>query len=138
VIGAELELALGQDHSPGDLTAQLRLAEWGLDTGQLRARQRDRDSGSGAEVPRTADDLTRRSLAHVHLAELEPVGVRVLARLENLADEEETVIAVLIDRPARLDRVHLRGADAQPVGQLAGRHRERDVVAQPGQRDAHD
>ncbi len=137
VIGAELELALGEDHSARDLAAQLRLPERGVGTGQLRARQRDRDGGAGAEVPRAADDLTRRSLPHVHLAELEPVGVRVLARLEDLADEEETVIAVLVDRPARLDRVHLSRADAQPVGQLAGGHRERNVVAQPGQRHAH-
>ena len=138
VIGAELELALGEDHSARDLAAQLRLPQRGFGTRQLRARQRDRDGGAGGEVPRTADDLPRRSLPHVHLAELKPVGVRVLARLEHLADEEEPVIAVLVDRPARLDRVHLGGADAQPVRQLAGGHRERNVVAQPGERHAHD
>jgi len=55
----------------------------------------------------------------------------VLARLEDLADEEETVIAVLVDRPARVDRVHLGRADAQPVGQLGDRHRQRNVVTQP-------
>ena len=137
VIGAELELALGQDHSPRDLTAQLCLPERGIGTREPRTRQRHGDRGAGTEVPGAADDLARRSLPHVHLAELEPVGVRVLARLEDLADEEETVIAVLVDRPARLDRVHLGRADAEPLGQLAGGHRQRDVVAQPRQRDAH-
>ena len=137
MIGAELELALGQDHSARDLAAQLRLPERRLRARKPRAGQRDRDRGAGAEVPRAADDLARLSLAHVHLAELEPVGVRVLAGLEDLADEEETVVAVLVDRPARLDRVHLGRADAEPLGQLADGHRQRDVVAQPRQRDPH-
>ena len=119
VVAAELELALGQDHSPRDLAAQLRLPERRLGARKPRAREGDRDGGAGAEVPRAADDLARRTLPHVDLAELQPVGVRVLARLEDLADEEETVVAVLVDRPARLDRVHLGGADAQPVGELA-------------------
>ena len=138
VIGAELELALGQDHPPRDLAAQFRLAERGIGAREPRARQRHRDRGARAEVPRAADDLARLSLPHVHLAELEPVGVRVLARLEHLADEEETVIAVLVDRPARLDRVHLGRADAEPLGQFARAGiGSGDVVAQPRQRDAH-
>ena len=137
VVGAELELALGQDHPARDLAAQLRLPERRLGTREPRAREGDGDGGAGAEVPRAADDLARRALAHVDLAELQPVGVRVLARLEDLADEEETVVAVLVDRPARLDGIHLGRADAQPVGQLGDRHRKRDVVAQPGQRNLH-
>ena len=137
VIGAELELALGQDHSPRDLAAQLCLPERAIRARKLRAGQRHRDRGARTEVPRAADDLARLSLPHIHLAELEPVGVRVLAGLQNLADEEETVIAVLVDRPARLDRVHLGRADAEPLGQLADGHRQWNVVAQPRQRDAH-
>ena len=134
---AELELALGEDHSPRDLPAQLCLAERGIGSGEPRARKRDRDGGAGTEVPGAADDLARLPLSDVHLAELEPVRIRVLARLEDLADEEETVVAVLVDRPARLDRVHLGRADAQPLGQLAGGHRQRDIVTKPGQRDVH-
>ena len=125
VVAAELELALGQDHPARHLAAQLRLAERRVGAREPRARKRDRDCGARAEVPGTADDLARLPLAHVDLAELEPVGVRVLARLEHLADEEEAVVAVVVDRPARLDRVHLGRADAQPVGQLVRRHRER-------------
>ena len=137
VIAAELELALGQDHPARELAAQLCLSERRLGAREPRAGERDRDGRAGAEVPRAADDLPWRSLPHVDLAELQPVGIRVLAGLEDLADEEETVIAVLVDRPARLDRVHLGRADAQSVRQLARGHRQRDVVTQPRQRDLH-
>ena len=137
MIRAELDLALGQDHPPRNLAAQLRLSERLVGAREPRAGKRDSDRGAGAEVPRAADDLPRRSLPHVDLAELQPVGVRVLARLEDLADEEETEIAVLVHRPARLDRVHLGRADAEPVGELVDGHREGDVVAQPGERNAH-
>ena len=41
VVGAELELALGEDHPVGDLAAQLRLLERLLRAGEDRARERD-------------------------------------------------------------------------------------------------
>ena len=103
VVGAELELALGQDHPPRDLAAQLRLPERLVGARKPRARKRDGDGGAGTEVPGAADDLARRALPHVDLAELQPVGVRMLARLEDLADEEEPEIAVFV-RPARATR----------------------------------
>ena len=68
--------------------------------GQQRARKRDGDGRARAEVPRAAHDLARRALAHVDLAELEAVGVRVLACLEHLADEEALEVAVLAGYPA--------------------------------------
>ena len=99
VVGAELELALGEDHPARELAAELRLAERLLGPGQQRARQRDRDRRAGAEVPRAADDLARLALPHVDPAELEPVGVRVLAGLEHLADEEAAEVAVVVGTP---------------------------------------
>ena len=69
--------------------------------GQHRARQRDRDGRARAEVPGAADDLARLALPHVHRAELEPVGVRVLARLEHAADAEEAEVAVDVGHAAR-------------------------------------
>ena len=52
---------------------------------QRRAGERDGHGRAGAEVPGAADDLARLALADVDPAELEPVGVRVLPRLEHLA-----------------------------------------------------
>ena len=67
-----------------------------------RAGQRDGDGRARAEVPRAADDRARLALPHVDRAELEPVGVRVLAGLEDAADAEQAEVAVLVgDAEAR-------------------------------------
>ena len=96
LVVAELELALGQDHPPRDLPTQLRLAERLVRPGQERAGQRDGDRGADAEVPGPADDLSRLPLADVDAAELQPVGVRVLAGLDHLADLEEPEVPVRV------------------------------------------
>ena len=77
---------LGQDHSVGDGVTEGPLLDREA-LGHHRSRQRNRNGRTGGEVPRAADDLPRLVLADVDLAELEPVGVRMLARLEHLADD---------------------------------------------------
>ena len=72
-----------------------------------RARQRDGDRRAGAEVPGAADDLARLALADVDAAELEPVGVRVLAGLEHAADAEEPEVAVVVGDAAARDPLDL-------------------------------
>ena len=82
VIGAEVDLVLGEDHPLRHLAAELAALER-QPVRQRRARQRDRDLRARAEVPGAADDLIRLALADVDLRQLQPVGVRMLVRLEH-------------------------------------------------------
>jgi hypothetical protein len=136
VVGSELDLVLGEDHPVGELAAYLPLLE--LQTArEHRTRERDRDGCARAKVPRAADDLPRLALADVHATELQPVGVRVLGGLEDLAHAEEAEVAIGVRDAAPLDALDLRGGDRQPGRQLVERHLDRDVVPQPGDGDAH-
>jgi len=136
VVGSELDLVLGEDHPVRELAAHLPLLELQA-AREHRARERDGDRGALAEVPGAADDLPRLALTDVHPTELEPVGVRVLGGLQHLAHAEEAEVAVGVRDAAPLDALDLRGRDRQPGRQLVERHLDRDVVPQPGDRDAH-
>ena len=85
------------------------------------AGQRDRDRRPGAEVPGAADDLARLALAHVHAAELEPVGVRVLARLDARGRRGRARgCRRRRATPRRVDRARpRRSRSARRVGELA-------------------
>ena len=133
---AELDLVLGQDHPVRELAANLALLEL-QPAREPRAGQRDRHGRARAEVPGAADDLARVALPHVHAAELEPVGVRVLLGLEHAPDPEEPEVAVLVGHATALDPLHLRGRDREPLRQLGQRHLQRDVLPQPGNRNTH-
>ena len=88
VVGAEVDLVLGEDHPLGHFAAQLAPLER-QPVRQGRAGKRDRDFRARAEVPGAADDLVRLVLADVDLRQLQPVRVRMLLRLEHDADLEE-------------------------------------------------
>ena len=135
VVGAELELALGQDHPARELAAQLRLPERLVRPGQERARERDGDRRPGAEVPGAADDLARLALADVDAAELQPVRVRVLAGLDDAADEEAAEVAVGVGDAAVDDPVDLAAREDELRRQPLERPVEGDVLAQPGDRE---
>ena len=62
--------------------------------GSSRAGQGDRDRRTGAEVPGAAHDLLRVGVADVDLAELQPVGIRVLLGRDHAADDQVVEIAV--------------------------------------------
>ena len=94
MVVAELQLAGGEDHPARHLAAERPLLERAGSAGEQCPGQGDRDRRPRAEVPRAADDLPWLALAHVDAAELEPIGVRVLAGLDDLADLEEPEIAV--------------------------------------------
>ena len=134
MVGAEVDLVLGEDHPVGELAANLALLELQA-VREHGSGQRDRDRRPRAEVPRAADDLARLALPHVDAAELQPIGVRVLRRLEHAPDAEQAEIPVAVRDPAALDPVDLRGGDREPLRELAQRHLDGDVVAQPGDRD---
>jgi hypothetical protein len=135
VVGAELELALGQDHPARHLAAELRLAQWLVGAREHRPGERDGDRRAGAEVPRAADDLARLSFADVDAAELEAVGVRVLARFDDLADEEAVEVAVDVGHAAPHDAVDLAAREHELRREALDRPVERDVLAQPGDWD---
>ena len=117
---------------PSDTLAAQRRALERAAVREHGARQRDGNRRAGGEVPRPADDLARLALPHVHDAQLEPVGVGVLAGLEHAPDAVETEVAVGVDDAARLDRPDLAAREQQPLRELGGGHVDVDVVAQPG------
>ena len=136
VVGAEVDLVLRQDHPVRELAAHRAT----LERDAVRkdgARQRDGDGRAGTEVPGATDDRARIALADVDPGQLQPVGVRVLDRVEHAADEEAPEVAVGVDHTARLDALDLRGRDRQPRRELVERHRERHVLGEPGERDSH-
>ena len=135
VVGAELDLVLGQDHPVRELAANLALVEL-QPAREDRAGQRDGHGRARAEVPGAADDLARLALPHVDPAQLEPVGVRVLLGRDHLADAEEAEVPVLVGDAAALDALDLGGRDREPRRELVERHLDRDVVPQPGDRDS--
>ena len=136
VVGAELELVLGEDHAVGDLAAQLRPLER-ASVGQHRAGHCDADRCAGAEVPRAADDLPRLGLADVDPAELQLVGIRVLPGLEHTAGDEPSEVAVGVGNARPVGALHLGRGDREPLRQLRDRNVEGHVLAQPGDRDLH-
>ncbi len=137
MVGAELELALGEDHAVRHGPAELRPLER-ASVREERARERDCDRRARPEVPGAADDLARLGLAHVDPAQLEAVGVWVLARLDDSTDAVEPEVPVGVGNAAANDALDLGGGDREPVGHVLDRRRERDVVAQPRDRYLHE
>ena len=137
MVGAELELTLGENHPVRDRPAELGPLER-ASVRKERPRERDRDRRARTEVPRAADDLTRLCLADVDPAQLEAVGIRVLARLDDPADAIEPEVAVRVRDAATDDAVDLGGGHREPVRDVLDRRRERDVVAQPRDRHLHE
>ena len=138
VVVAETDLVLGEDHSPRCLAAKLALVERRVEDGQERAGKRDRNRGSGLEVPGTAHDLARVALPYVDAADAQPVRVRMRLDVEHRPHEEAAEIAVEIgdaDVANPLDVVE-RG-DGESTGDFLRRRVDGDVLPEPGQRDAH-
>ena len=134
VLGAELQLGLREDHAVGHRAAQLGALER-PPVGKHRAGERDRHSRTGAEVPRAADDLAGLLLPHVDAAELKPVGVGVLAGLDDAADEIVAVVPVQVGDAAVGDALHLAGGDGEPIGDPRRGRVDLDVLPEPGDGD---
>ena len=133
VVGAEVELVLGEDHPLRDLPTELAPLEHEA-VRQRRARQRHCDLRPRAEVPRAADDRVRAILPHVDRGELQPIRIRVLRGLEHMTDAKQREIAEHADA---VDAVHLGGRDRQRVGDLPSVRVDADVVPQPAERNPH-
>ena len=133
VVGAEVELVLGEDHPLRDLAAQLAPLEH-EPVGERRAGQRHRDLRAGAEVPGATDDRVRPVLPHVDRCQLQPVGVGMLLRLEHVADPEEPQVAEHADPVHAVD---LGGRDRERVCDLLRIGVDTHVLAEPAERDPH-
>ena len=59
----------------------------------------------------------------------------MLAGLEHAADPEEAEVAVVVRHAALVIVLDLEGRDREPLGELAGRRVDLDVLAQPGDGD---
>jgi hypothetical protein len=137
VILAEADLVLREDHPARALTAELDLVEGAIEDGEERARKRDGDRRARFEVPRSADDLARIALSHVDLAHTEAIGVRMRVGRQHAADEEAAEVAVQVGHTDVENPLDLRGRSEESVGDLGRRHIDRDVFAEPGERDVH-
>jgi hypothetical protein len=130
----DLELVLGEDHPFRGHPPQLRRAQLAA-VGHQRTGPGDRDRLPGRDVGGAADDRRRRPIliAEVDRAHLQPVGVRVLGRLQHAAYHEPRRRA---DAPP-VDRLDLRAGHRQAL--LDPVHVELGVAvfAQPWQRDLH-
>ncbi len=90
------------DVSPAELRALELLTARQDGPGESHGHRRP-----GAEVPRAADDLTRLGLADVDPTELQAVGIRMLARLDDVPDEEAAEITVIVGNAAMEDTLDL-------------------------------
>ena len=141
VVLAEAELAGGADHPVADVAVGLARRD-GEAAGQHRAGQDDDDEVADGEVEGAADDALRGAvgqplavLADVDLAPADGLAVllRLLDQLQHPADDERAGDVAAV-QPLLLQ------ADPDEAGGdvAAGRPRRHvDVVAQPGDRRAH-
>ncbi len=75
---------------------------------------------AGGEVPGAAHDLARLALPHVDAAQLQPVGVRMRAGLDNEAGDHPLAVAVVEGQAAPGHAVDLDAGHDQSRGQLVG------------------
>ena len=95
-----------------------------------RAARRRPSRRRRSSTPRTRSGAGS-ALPHVHRAQLEPVGVRVLAGLEHAPDAVETEVAVRVGDAVRLDPLHLAAREQQPFARARrpARRRRRSRAA---------
>ena len=132
VIVAHAQLTARAQHATTFLAAHLRLLDAEI-TGQHGAGQRAGRHQPGARIGRTADDLHRLGLAHVHHAHLQAVGVRVLGGADDARDHHAG------ERGRHwLAGLHFHATHGQQVLQCHPVHRRIAIVAQPFLGNSHD
>ena len=133
----QLELALGQDHALRGGATQLRALER-APVRHAEPRRGHRDGVSGAEVPGAAHDLARRVVTRVHLAELQPVGIRMGPRLDDESGDHQPLETVLLGQAATRDLLDLDAGERDLPPEL-GERRQRilQVGLEPLEQDLH-
>ena len=104
---------------PCDSTPRSLLALILKSLGSTAPGQRKRHLVADFVILRAADDLPRLAGAIVHLANAQPVGIRMLRRCDDLRDDHMVEV-----RAARFDAFDLDAGQGEQVGQLP------DVVGQ--------
>ena len=127
-----------QHHPVGGLAAQLGAPQRLRGPGQARAGQRDHDHVARVEVGGAADDLAGLGLPHVDAAQAQPVGVRVLAPLDDAPEAERAEVVALVGRAAALEALQLEPGDAEALGDLLRRGAHVDQLPQPGDGHLHE
>ena len=128
VVGAELELVLGQDHPRRLDPAELRLAQL-LAAGHDGAGKRHRDGLARGDVWGAADDRPL-ALAVVDDADAQAVGVRVLLGRDDVTDDESVsrggpTVETRSTSTARIDRRSATSAAEMPGSQYSRSHEQR-------------
>ncbi len=132
LVVAEAEFPAAAHHAVGLDVAQLSFLDHNA-AGQRGAGERQRHLVADLVVLRAADDLARGAAAVIHLADAEPVGVRVLHGFEDLRDDD----LVGVDA-AHFDALDLDAGEREQVAQLLDGHvREVEMGFEPGQGDFH-
>ena len=132
VVVAHAQLTARAQHAATFLAAHLRLLDAEI-TGQHGAGQCAGRQQPGARIGRTADDLHRLGLAHVHHAHLQAVGIRMLGGADDARDHHAG------ERGRhRLAGLHLHATHGQQVLQCRPVHRRIAIVAQPFLGNSHD
>ena len=114
VVLADPDLVLGEDHSVGDHAPELRLGEHGA-VGHRGARAGDGDRLTSGHIRRAADDRPRGPRPVLHLADREPVGVRMRLGRDDLANDE----LVGVGDAGMLDPPDLAAGHVEAVGDVA-------------------
>ncbi len=132
VVVGEAQLALRQEHAVRRLAADRARLQIDAGAGDVRSGGCEDTLHAGAGIRRAADDLDRHAVAGIDEADAQPVGVRVLLRLNDAGDDER------LQRLRRIvDRFDLKPEMRQRLGDLLRRRVGFEVVLQPGEREFH-
>ena len=131
LISAKTELLCRAEHAIGLDAANLAALE--LESArQGRTDGRERIQLPGLHVRGPAHHLERRTVARIHLAERQPIGVRVLLHLEHPRDHD--LAQVLMDRHDAIDGGDLAG---EPVGDVVALERAAEQRFEPATGNYH-
>ena len=131
VLVGQPELALRAQHAVRILAADLAGLEVEPGARDVRARRGEYALHAGARIGRAADHL-HDALAGIDAADLEPVGIGVLHRLDDIADDERREVLRAV-----LDAFDLQPDHGELVGESVGGRVGLEMVLQPGNRNLH-
>ncbi len=132
VLVAERQFAETDEHAFGFHAAYVAHLQNHAAGGNDGARRGEDGVQPGARIRRTADDGALGAVADIDAAGAQPVGVRVLHRLDDACRHEGGQRLCLV-----LDRFHFETDGGQRRGDVIERHGRVEVVMQPGQREFH-
>ena len=109
---AQLHLALGAHHAKALNTADLANTNGGVNARDIYARRRHDDRNARARIRRAADNL-RHTIRGLHLTDPQLIRIRMLFRLDHLANRESRQLSRWIFNP-----FHFQTQVGQSIGDL--------------------